>query len=72
MERIETETPAQYDAEKARPPSQREDVIAETGVGDPEIEKRVVRKMDMRLVPLVMSLCMFAVCTEIIDTGLQF
>jgi hypothetical protein len=59
MERIETETPAQYDAEKARPPSQKENVIADQELRDPEIEKRVVRKMDKRLVPLVMALCMF-------------
>jgi len=58
MERIEAETPAQYDAEKARPPSQKEDVVADAEFRDPEIERRVVRKLDKRLVPLVMSLCM--------------
>jgi hypothetical protein len=46
------------DIEKARPPSYADGDHHEAQVPiDPAIEKRVIRKLDMNVVPLVMALC---------------
>lgn len=43
--------------EKGLPPVQHEDVVEQRHVIDAELERRVVRKTDRNLVPLVMALC---------------
>ena len=46
------------DIEKARPSYEEGHIQAQEHHIDPEVEKRVVRKLDMHVVPLVMALCM--------------
>lgn len=44
-------------AEKGLSPVQNENVVDQQHVIDAELERRVVRKTDRNLVPLVMALC---------------